>query len=87
MSENQPTFKAINLQGVESSTGFVVQFTGRFTLEYRDGNFCMECRVERNAVSVPELPFGNLTAKRRAEIVANIRAALEFLDPGYYAVS
>jgi hypothetical protein len=28
-------FTYLNKQGVESDAGFVVQFTGRFTLEYR----------------------------------------------------
>jgi hypothetical protein len=75
-------FKWLNKQGVESDKGFIVQRTGRFTLEYRQGNFRMECLVEgvenRIGVSVPELPFGNLTETRRSEIVQEIRDALEF---------
>jgi hypothetical protein len=76
-------FKWLNKQGVASDQGFVVQFTGRDTLEYRRDKFVMECEVEslggsQIAVAVPPLLFGNLTAQRRAEIIAEICAALEF---------
>jgi hypothetical protein len=76
-------FTFINKQGVESRDGFRVQFTGRFSLEYRNGSFVMECYAEPGApekwVEVPELPYGNLTAERRAEIVNRISAALDFM--------
>jgi hypothetical protein len=75
-------FRLLNKQCVESRDGFVVQFTGRFTLEYRCKNFVMECSVEPGVptcVSVPPLPFGNLTPKHRSEIVERISAALDFL--------
>lgn len=77
-------FRLLNKQGVESDRGFVVQFTGRFTLEYRHENFRMECDADglpdgTTYVSLPELPFGNLTEKRRSEIANDIREALEFM--------
>jgi len=87
MSDRQQTFRRINSQGVESTAGFVVQFTGRFILEYQQGRFSMECHCEGSNIAVPELPFGNLTPQRRSEIVENIRAALEFLEAGYFTVS
>jgi hypothetical protein len=76
-------FTWLNSRDVQSDQGFIVQCTGRFTLEYRNRNFRMVCSVEggvgnRISVSVPELPFGNLTEKRRSEIVQEIREALEF---------
>jgi len=87
MTEGPEVFRPLNPQGVESSSGFVVQHTGRFTLEYREGGFCMECSVEASPdgglVAVPRLPFGNLTSRRRARIMDNIRAALEFMGEDY----
>lgn len=86
------SFRFLNKQqGVESDKGFVVEFTGRFTLEYRHANFRMECDAETLTngianVALPELPFGNLTEKRRSEIAQDIREALEFmgLNPEIY---
>jgi hypothetical protein len=79
MSED-PSFRRLNLQGVESSTGFTVQFTGRFELEYRKENFRMPCYVEGAIVEVPQLPYGNLTQERRCEIASEIAAALRFME-------
>jgi hypothetical protein len=77
-------FSKINLQGARSRDGFTVQFTGRFTLEYREGGFVMECYVEPGpvfqSVQVPQLPFGNLTSELRTEIVQRVSAALDFMD-------
>ena len=39
-------FKWLNKQGVESDLGFTVQFTGRFTCEYREGVRVIEIEVE-----------------------------------------
>lgn len=35
-------FKFLNKQGCESSEGFSVQITGRFTIEYREGHKVIE---------------------------------------------
>jgi hypothetical protein len=85
MSDSELTFRYLNKQGVESNRGFVVQITGRFSLEYRRESFCIECDTEIMphppglTVQVPGLPFGNLTPARRAEIITEIRAALDFM--------
>jgi hypothetical protein len=39
-------FKWLNKQGVESDEGFVVQFTGRFTLEYIENGHATELAIE-----------------------------------------
>jgi hypothetical protein len=87
MSEDPRTFRLLNSQGVESSNGFVVQFTDRFSLEYRDGDFCLKCDVEDSpnggSVEVPRLPFGNLTPERRTAIVSDISAALKYMGLNY----
>jgi hypothetical protein len=87
MSDASETFRLLNPQGVESSTGFVVQFIDRFRLEYRDGGFCMKCRVDESpaggSVEAPRLPFGNLTPEKRAAIVNDISAALKYMGLDY----
>jgi hypothetical protein len=40
------TFRWLNKQGVESELGFVVQFTGRFTAEYREAGRVFVVDVE-----------------------------------------
>lgn len=76
-------FKFINKQGVESDAGFVVQFTGRFTLVYVEGNFRMECPVDGNeieiAVDLPEMPYGNIDNLKLVEIAQRIRESLKFM--------
>jgi len=39
-------FTWINKQGVQSDRGFIVQFTGRFTAEYREGARVVSLAVE-----------------------------------------
>lgn len=39
-------FTWLNKQGVQSDSGFVVQFTGRFTCEYSEGGKRIEIAVE-----------------------------------------
>lgn len=39
-------FKQINKQGVQSKKGFIVQFVGRFEVEYRDGQRSISVYVE-----------------------------------------
>ena len=43
---NKAMFTWINKQGVRSSEGFEVQFTGRLTTEYREGSRHLEVKVE-----------------------------------------
>ena len=40
----------LNKQGVQSDAGFVVQFTGRFTCEYREGGRILELEVEDGVI-------------------------------------
>jgi hypothetical protein len=40
-------FTWINKQGVSSSEGFIVQSTGRFTMEYREGGKVIVLEIER----------------------------------------
>ena len=43
-------FTWLNKQGVQSDAGFVVQFTGRFTCEYREDGRVLELEVEDGVV-------------------------------------
>jgi|HigsolmetaAR202D_1030399.scaffolds.fasta_scaffold43118_2 hypothetical protein len=44
-------FRWINKQGVESDLGFIVQFTGRFTAEYREAGRIFVVDVEDGGLS------------------------------------
>jgi hypothetical protein len=82
-------FKWLNKQGVESSDGFVVQFTGRFTCEYREGNKTLAFEVEdgfegaKPCVVVSSREFNQwngevLSNERKQQIIDNVRAAMNF---------
>jgi hypothetical protein len=81
------TFHWINKQGVESSDGFIVQRTGRFTEEYREGSRSITIDVEsglsggQHLVSYSRKSFDawspNPTELQR--VIANYRAALHFM--------
>lgn len=43
-------FTWLNKQGVQSDAGFVVQFTGRFTCEYRESGRILELEVESGVI-------------------------------------
>lgn len=43
-------FRWLNKQGVESTEGFVVQFTGRFAAEYRENGRVLEVDIEPGVV-------------------------------------
>ena len=89
-------FRWLNKQGVESDEGFSVQFTGRFTADYREG-------AKRITVDVEGGPNGNLMYTRscfrtwahphwelneedQERVVQNFREALRFqgLNPCEY---
>lgn len=84
------TFTWLNKQGVESDLGFVVQFTGRFTCEYRESGHILEFRVESGGgpmldVSSEDLMkwrgpllHGETLAQQQARIKQNVKAAMEF---------
>ena len=88
-------FKYLNKQGVESSKGFVVQRTGRFTSEYREGakkitielnngistngKFCEI--IKSNAFSSWD-SGESITKDKQKEILKNFTDAMEFQGLG-----
>ncbi len=82
-------FKWLNKQGVESDEGFVVQFTGRFTAEYRERGKSIEVAVEdggggaKPALVYSRSSFGHLPEPDKERVIRNFRAALVFqgLEP------
>jgi len=86
-------FEWLNKQGVKSDQGFEVQFTGRFTLEYRegirkitvtmeDGNFGggPSISMPRNALERWDNSAAPISHEKRIEIRENLKAALAFQD-------
>jgi len=87
------SFSWLNKQGVESDRGFTVQFTGRFTCEYREGARSIEIAVEdglsggRPRVSIRrnafanwdrKSPFSETPADEQARLLQNFKEAIEF---------
>lgn len=80
-------FRWINRQGVESSEGFVVQSTGRFTQEYRESGRSIAIDIEselsggQHVVSYSRKSFDALSPNpvEQQRIIANYRAALQFM--------
>ncbi|HMW49810.1 MAG TPA: hypothetical protein PKC70_16030 [Cellvibrionaceae bacterium] len=84
-------FKWLNKQGVESSDGFAVQFTGRFTAEYREGHKIISLSVEdgfsnfqpciilrSNAFNKWDSNEGKLSENEKLRIVKNFKDACSF---------
>jgi 16S rRNA C967 or C1407 C5-methylase (RsmB/RsmF family) len=81
-------FTWLNKQGVKSTDGFEVQFTGRFTAEYREGERVLVVDVEGGAngtISFDPKCFERWanssvrnTAEEQARMIKNFLAALEF---------
>lgn len=86
-------FKWLNKQGVESDAGFVVQFTGRFTCEYREGGCALELEVEsglmgdRPCISIARNAFvrwngarlgGETPEEQQARLLKNFKEAMAF---------
>jgi hypothetical protein len=80
------TFTWINKQGVQSSSGFVVQRTGRFTTEYREAGKTLVVEVEsalvgnRSVIYYARSAFNSWStdAAEQERVAANFRSALEF---------
>lgn len=81
-------FTWINKQGVRSSDGFEVQFTGRFTAEYREGVHRLIVDVEDGANGIvnfgasafekwEDASFQNSVEEQR-RMLKNFLSALEF---------
>lgn len=81
-------FTWINKQGVRSSDGFEVQFTGRFTAEYREGSRYLIVDVEDGGsglINFDAKAFGKWTnssvrnsPEEQALMIENFKSALEF---------
>lgn len=83
-------FSWLNKQGVQSDRGFVVQCTGRFTAEYRDGEMVVTFAVESGINGGMPCIILDPDAFRRwdngvaippsqqAQLFENVREAMEF---------
>jgi hypothetical protein len=86
-------FTWLNKQGVRSDRGFVLQFTGRFTAEYREAGRKITLHVEdgrvgdRQCILVDPNAFDRwdgdpprvkLPPEETARLFANLREAVEF---------
>jgi hypothetical protein len=84
-------FTWLNKQGVQSDSGFIVQFTGRFTAEYREGGKTMTVDVEIDfSAGKPCVIIGpdafqswdsansRLSDSQRERLFRNFREACEF---------
>jgi len=93
------TFTWLNKQGVKSTKGFIVQFTGRFTAEYKEGLKKITIELEDG-----KLPDGRyceiigsnsflkwdegfaISKEKQAEILQNFKDALAFQGLGLIVV-
>ena len=86
-------FTWLNKQGVQSNRGFIVQFTGRFTAEYREDGKVVTLEVELGlsgglpCVSVNpgaferwdgNMPGAKIPSERQAQMFQNLKDAFEF---------
>jgi hypothetical protein len=83
-------FAWLNKQGVQCDRGFAVQFTGRFSAEYREGTNMVTLDIESgmsegkpciilDANAFARWDNGNaIPQERRKEILDNFRQAMEF---------
>jgi ferredoxin len=88
-------FKQLNKQGVQSNKGFIVQFVGRFEVEYREGEKLISVYVEPGYASgnkfcviiAPEA-FSKwddgtvVSSEKQKEILKNFTEAMEFQNIG-----
>lgn len=88
-------FTWVNKQCVRSTDGFEVQTTGRFTIEYREGEHVLTLNVEpglsgaRPLVLIDQSQFEywdnsfvRNSAVEQARMLANFTAAMEFQGMG-----
>lgn len=83
-------FTWLNKQGVRSDRGFEVQFTGRFSAEYREGGRVVKLYVEDGecagmpCIIVEPNAFERwnssllIPVEQRAQMFQNLKEALEF---------
>jgi hypothetical protein len=92
-SGSDEMFTWLNKQGVESEKGFVVQITGQFTAEYREGTKRMTVDVEsglsagKPSIIIDPHAFAHwdgdlagtsVPAQKQAQILRNFKSAMEF---------
>ena len=90
-------FTWLNKQGVRSSDGFEVQFTGRFSAEYREGTKVIALDVEdsfwggRDSISIRDHAFERWdhstvhnSPQEQLRLRANFKQALEFQGLGLH---
>lgn len=88
-------FKYLNKQGVESNKGFIVQGTGRFTAEYKEGSKKITIELENGVLPngkfceiIKSDAFSNwddgesITHEKQKEILKNFTDAMEFQGIG-----
>jgi len=84
-------FKYINKQGVESDQGFIVQFVGRFEVEYREDAGVISIYVEPDYTPSQEfclqidsdafthwIDGASVPFEKQSEIISNFKAAMRF---------
>ena len=84
-------FTWLNKQGVQSARGFAVQFTGRYSAEYREGNRKMTLKIEDglnegspciilgpDAFNCWDLDNTLLSDSEKERLLGNFRDACEF---------
>ena len=79
-------FTWLNKQGVVSDHGFTVQFTGRFTCEYREGKTVLVIDVEEGirdgqaciVIKQEQISLFDGQAQRQQEILQRLNDAMEF---------
>jgi hypothetical protein len=86
-------FTWLNKQGVQSDTGFIVQRTGRFTCEYREGGRSIELEVESGlmgnqpCINIKRDAFAKwrgagfwneISEEEQSRLLQNFKAAMEF---------
>jgi len=88
-------FTYLNKQGVKSDKGFIVQRTGRFTSEYREGT--RKITIELDNAVLPDGKYceiisldafskwdngSSISKKKQSEILQNFKDAMEFQGLG-----
>jgi len=86
-------FTWLNKQGVQSDSGYIVQFTGRYTCEYREGSKRIEIAVEdgffagKPCINIskdafakwsPPRPFYETPREEQERLMKNLQDAIEF---------
>lgn len=79
-------FTWLNKQGVQSDAGFIVQRTGRFSVEYREGDRAIEIIIEsgmskgKPSISFRRSDFSKWSSSKSEQesVISNFEAACIF---------